>query len=87
MLLADAEPPGSSCSFRFFGQIEPSNVPQYLLQELEDEMDTPTGINTIHPPQMKLRGVLVSKDCGILYELPEIQGLKYETMLYIFNDN
>ena len=51
-------------------------MPQFLLQELEDEIDKPTGISTVHPPEMKLRGVLVSENCGILYELPEIQGLK-----------
>lgn len=39
-------------------------------------MDEPTGIATIHAPEMQLKGVLVSKDCGILYELPDIKGLK-----------
>lgn len=66
----------SSCSFRFFGQIQPSEVPQHLLQELEEEIEKPTGVTTVRPPAMKLKGVLVSKNCGILYELPDIQGLK-----------
>jgi len=66
----------TGCSFKFFGQIQSSDVPQLLLQEFEDEVDDPTGISTIRPPEMKLKGVLVSKNCGILYELPEVKGLK-----------
>ncbi len=47
------------------------------MKELEDEIDNPTGITTVRPPEMKLTGVLISKNCGILYELPDIDGLKY----------
>ena len=46
------------------------------MQELEEEIDNPTGITTVRAPEMKLSGVLISKNCGILYELPDIQGLK-----------
>ncbi|KAI0083737.1 hypothetical protein BDY19DRAFT_975766 [Irpex rosettiformis] len=68
--------PITGCSFKFFGQILASGVPLYLMQELEEEIDNPTGITTVRAPEMKLSGVLVSKNCGILYELPDIQGLK-----------
>lgn len=73
------ETPKTGCSFKFFGQIHASRVPLYLLKELEDEIDNPTGITTVRPPEMKLTGVLISKNCGILYELPDIDGLKYVT--------
>jgi transmembrane E3 ubiquitin-protein ligase len=81
-LLADvlridaSDNPQTSCSFKFFGQVHPSRVPLHLLTELESEMDTPTGISTVRPPEMKFTGVLVSKNCGILYEFPDIEGLK-----------
>lgn len=70
------ETPKTGCSFKFFGQIHASRVPLYLMKELEDEIDNPTGITTVRPPEMKLTGVLISKNCGILYELPDIDGLK-----------
>lgn len=72
----DSDGPKTGCSFKFYGQLSPSNVPQYLLKELEDEIDNPTGITTIRAPEMRLKGVLVSKNCGIIYDIPELKGLK-----------
>lgn len=72
--------PKTSCSFKFFGQIQRSNIPQALLQEVEDEIDEPTGISTIHAPEMKLQGVLVSQNCAMVYELPDISGMKSQTL-------
>ena len=48
-----------------------------MLEDLEEEIDHPTGISTVRPPKMRFQGVLISKNCGILYELPEITGMKY----------
>ena len=47
------------------------------MQELEDELDTPTGISTIKAPELNVTGVLVSQDCGILYEIQKTTGMKY----------
>ncbi|OBZ78657.1 DSC E3 ubiquitin ligase complex subunit 1 [Grifola frondosa] len=52
------------------------DVPLALMQELEDETDNPTGIPTITAPELKLSGVLISQDCGILYEIQNTTGLK-----------
>lgn len=68
--------PKVGCSFQLFGQILRSDVPLALLQEVEEEIQEPTGISTIHAPDMKLQGVLLSQNCGILYELPDISGMK-----------
>lgn len=73
---ATDEGPKSGCSFQFFAQLEPTNVPAKQLQEVEDEVDNPTGITTARAPEMKYRGVLISQNCGILYELPDIKGMK-----------
>ncbi|PSR74066.1 hypothetical protein PHLCEN_2v10138, partial [Hermanssonia centrifuga] len=77
----DDEGPKSKCSFQLYAQIQHNGVPQSLLQELEDEIDDPSGIFTIRPPEMKMKGVLMSADCGILYELPDIRGLKAHGLL------
>ena len=71
------EGPKTECSFQFFGQLQPNDVPQPLLDELEHEMEEPEGISTVRPQEMKLRGVLVSPNCAMLYELPDITGMKW----------
>ena len=70
------EGPTSRCSFKFFGQLNSTQVPLYLMQELEEEIDNPTGVATIRPPEMGMSGVLVSKNCGILYEFKDTSGVK-----------
>lgn len=72
------ENPKTSCSFHFFGQIEPSEVPQDSMKELENEIDLPTGITTIQPPPLIMNGVLLSVDCGILLQITHATGLKYD---------
>ena len=47
------------------------------MQELEDEIDKPTGIATVAPPPLTMEGVLVSRNCGILYEFKKTTGVKY----------
>ncbi|KZT68761.1 hypothetical protein DAEQUDRAFT_765968 [Daedalea quercina L-15889] len=70
------EPPKARCSFRFYGHLEPTEVPEDLMKQLEQETEKPTGIWTVRPPEMKLNGVLVSQDCGVLFNLKETTGLK-----------
>jgi hypothetical protein len=47
--------------------------------ELEQEILDPSGISTVDPPKMVLKGVLISKSCGILYHIDESTGQRYDT--------
>ncbi|KAG5643798.1 hypothetical protein DXG03_009621 [Asterophora parasitica] len=73
------EPVKSSCPFAFYAQIHPMGVPEYLMLELEDEIQKPTGIWTIDPPKLSITGLLVSKECGLMYEVNETEGLRSRT--------
>uniref|UniRef100_A0A0W0EYZ4 RING-type E3 ubiquitin transferase n=1 Tax=Moniliophthora roreri TaxID=221103 RepID=A0A0W0EYZ4_MONRR len=68
--------PRTSCPFQFYAQLDAVHVPRYLLQEYESELQMPTGIRTIKPPKLSMRGVLVSKECGILYEITNVEGIR-----------
>jgi hypothetical protein len=46
------------------------------MKELERETETPTGINTVVPPKMIINGVIVSRECGILFQISDAKGLK-----------
>lgn len=65
-----------SCPFTFYAQIHPVPVPEYLMQELENELQSPTGISTVPPPKLSISAVLLSKECGILYEMKNTEGLR-----------
>lgn len=69
----------TACPFTFFAQIHPVPVPEFLMQELEEEIQNPSGITTISPPPLSMTGVLVSKECGLLYEITETEGLRTRT--------
>jgi transmembrane E3 ubiquitin-protein ligase len=45
--------------------------------ELEDELQTPTGVSTIKTPKLALGGVLISTECGIMYEIMNTEGLRF----------
>ena len=47
------------------------------MEELESELEEPTGISTVKAPELVLEGVLLSQDCGILYELKHAIGVQY----------
>jgi len=49
--------------------------------ELEHEISEPSGISTVEPPKMIMKGVLISKPCGILYHLDGCTGLRYDIPL------
>ncbi|TDL23846.1 hypothetical protein BD410DRAFT_768564 [Rickenella mellea] len=70
------EAPRTTCPFNFYGQIVPTDIPLFYMKELEAELDHPTGVTTMQRPELKLNGVLISKECGMLYEMKEGIGLK-----------
>ncbi len=47
------------------------------MEELEHEYEEPTGISTVKPPELSLDGVLLSQNCGVLYEVKHVVGLQY----------
>lgn len=46
------------------------------MKELENELDTPTGISTVARPNLTVNGILISRECGIVLEVKEADGLK-----------
>ncbi|KAH0582574.1 hypothetical protein H2248_010506 [Termitomyces sp. 'cryptogamus'] len=76
---SDDDPPKSICPFTFYAQLHQISVPEYLMQELEEEIQKPTGIWTISAPQLIANGLLVSKECGLMYEMNETEGLRSRT--------
>lgn len=73
---AEDEKPKTTCPFVLYGQLVPSPVPLHLMQELEAEMENPTGITTVSRPPLLVNVVMMSKECGILIEVREAEGLK-----------
>lgn len=68
----------TSCPFEFYAQVDAVPIPEDLMQELEDELQNPTGIHTPATPQLSLKGLLVSKTCGVLYEISNTEGLRFD---------
>lgn len=75
-VLADGESQGG-CGFSVYAQIAPSEIPAKYMEDLEDELQKPTGRWTVKRPPLKLNGVLLSRECGILYNLHDAEGLRY----------
>lgn len=73
------EPPKSMCPFTFYAQLHAVNVSEDLMQELEEEAQRPTGISTVKPPKLTLTGLLISKECGLMYQLVKTEGLRSRT--------
>ncbi|KAH0836346.1 hypothetical protein J3R83DRAFT_7899 [Lanmaoa asiatica] len=71
--------PETGCGFVVHAQIEPSPISADLMQDLEDELQKPTGKWTAKRPPLRLNGMLVSRECGLLYRLHHTDGLRYET--------
>ena len=69
--------PLTRCSFTFHGQIDPLFVPQGLIDEYEKEMGDPSGLPLESLPKLRLNGVLMSEECGILLELNDVTGISY----------
>ena len=76
MVTLKDEAPKTSCPFTFHAQIHSVGVPEYLMQELEDELQNPTGISTVSTPKLSVSGILLSRECGVLYEVTNSEGLR-----------
>lgn len=68
--------PKTACRFAVYAQIRPVPVPETLMQELEEEIKRPTGSSTIKIPRLSIDGVMISKECGILYQIEDTEGLR-----------
>ncbi|ELU40698.1 hypothetical protein AG1IA_05266 [Rhizoctonia solani AG-1 IA] len=55
----------TTCSFQLYSQIKAADFPVYLMQELESEMEDPTGARTVSRPPLKLDGLILSPDCAV----------------------
>ncbi|KAH9926336.1 uncharacterized protein BXZ73DRAFT_49527 [Epithele typhae] len=66
----------TNCSFQFYAQLDPTNVPEEQMRELEREFEEPTGITTVRAPELALEAVLLSQDCGLLYEVQHATGVQ-----------
>ncbi|EMD38757.1 hypothetical protein CERSUDRAFT_92794 [Gelatoporia subvermispora B] len=72
--------PNVRCSFKLFMQLAPSPIPADLMHLIEDEIAEPTGIAPGPAPPLRADGVLLSQDCGILYEIKDTSGLKSQSL-------
>ncbi|KAG5352136.1 hypothetical protein C0989_003604 [Termitomyces sp. Mn162] len=68
---SDDDPPKSICPFTFYAQLHQISVPEYLMQELEEEIQKPTGIWTISAPQLIANGLLQFSVLIHQIQLPE----------------
>jgi len=71
--------PRLSCSFAIYAQLEPTYLSEVEMRELEDELQNPTGASTVRRPKLELDGLLLSQNCGIMYEVKDTEGLRSKT--------
>ncbi|KAF5353145.1 hypothetical protein D9758_008759 [Tetrapyrgos nigripes] len=74
----DDETP-TNCTFSVFAQLNSVNIPKALMEEYEQEVQQPTGIRAVNPPRLSLKTVLLSRECGMLYEFDDMEGLRSKT--------
>lgn len=72
--------PKTKCSFQLFAQLVPSTIPREQMEELEREFEEPTGISTVRAPEFALEGVLLSQNCGMLYEIKHAEGVQTQRL-------
>ncbi|OSD00125.1 hypothetical protein PYCCODRAFT_1453440 [Trametes coccinea BRFM310] len=72
--------PKTKCSFKLFAQLERTGVPKELMDELEKEIDEPTGITTVKTPELALDAVLLSQNCGMLLEMKHVVGVQSQRL-------
>ncbi|KAL4066048.1 hypothetical protein V8B97DRAFT_1864919 [Scleroderma yunnanense] len=65
-----------NCGFLVFAQIEPSMISEELMRDVESELQKPTGKWTPEVFPLRMNGVLISRECGILYRLHNAVGLR-----------
>lgn len=52
------------------------------MRELEEELQHPTGATTVRRPKFIMHGVLLSRECGIMYEVKSTEGLRSRTFYH-----
>ncbi|KAJ3901773.1 hypothetical protein F5879DRAFT_966969 [Lentinula edodes] len=72
-------PPKTACPFNLYAQIDSVDVPAYLIEAHEEEIQRPTGIRTNLPTRLTMKSILISKECGVLYEISDMEGLRSRT--------
>ncbi|KAF8636386.1 hypothetical protein AX17_003568 [Amanita inopinata Kibby_2008] len=71
--------PKATCPFTLYAQIRPVAIPVTLMQDLEVEVQRPTGATTVKAPKLSIDGILISRDCGILYRIVDTEGLRSQS--------
>ncbi|KAF9219800.1 hypothetical protein BS17DRAFT_788799 [Gyrodon lividus] len=82
--IIDQESSGGSdiqngCGFLVYAQIEPSKISGDVMHDLEDELQKPTGKWMADRPPLRMNGVLMSRECGLLYRLHDAEGLRSQS--------
>ncbi|KAI6149308.1 hypothetical protein BKA82DRAFT_4127849 [Pisolithus tinctorius] len=71
----------SDCRFLVYAQIEPSPISQELMIDVESELQSPTGKWTPNVFPLRVNGVLLSRECGVLYRFYHAEGLRTQSFL------
>ncbi|KAI6042062.1 hypothetical protein EDC04DRAFT_1079252 [Pisolithus marmoratus] len=71
----------SDCGFLVYAQIEPSPVSQEHMDDIESELQLPTGKWTPNVFPLRINGVLLSRECGVLYRFHHAEGLRTQSFL------
>jgi transmembrane E3 ubiquitin-protein ligase len=69
-------PADTHCHFQLYGQLIPSPLSDYEMNRLESEMEKPTGVQTPSKPPLSMDAVLLSKNCGLIYQATHLKGTK-----------
>lgn len=69
----------SSCPFSVYAQLEPTDLSEEEMKELEEETLRPTGAGVRKRPEMRLNVVLASRACGLVVKMGETEGLRTVT--------
>ncbi|KAJ7600140.1 hypothetical protein C8J56DRAFT_1037738 [Mycena floridula] len=64
----------TTCSFEVYGQLTPVNISEEAMQELEYNLQKPTGLYTVKAPKLTANILLISPECHIIYHLVEAEG-------------
>jgi transmembrane E3 ubiquitin-protein ligase len=47
------------------------------MHDVEEELLRPTGVATTPVPMMNINGVLISRECAIVLEIKNTEGMRY----------
>ncbi|KIN95412.1 hypothetical protein M404DRAFT_34219 [Pisolithus tinctorius Marx 270] len=67
----------SDCGFLVYAQIEPSPISEELMIDVESELQSPTRKWTPNVFPLRVNGVLLSRECGVLYRFHHAEGLSH----------